>query len=172
MWQDPNTGLDYDHARWYDVANGVFISQDPLEFGGGQMNLNEFVGNSPTNVTDPTGMAGTNVVMAPVAPTQPVGYGGGPVRWTGDRRTATIPRRRRRFERLDLRFNRFRGQFDFHLRTTSRTTIWRHTLGAQGWSSGISYEQALQFQLHYYRRGSLTRMVVIRQGSLKPFTRR
>ena len=36
MWQDPTTGLDYDDARWYNVVDGVFGSQDPLGFGGGQ----------------------------------------------------------------------------------------------------------------------------------------
>ena len=56
MWQDPTTGLDYDDARWYDPVDGVFGSQDPLEFGGGQTNTSEYCGNSPTNATDPSGM--------------------------------------------------------------------------------------------------------------------
>ena len=29
------TNLDYDDARWYDPANGVFKSPDPIEFNGG-----------------------------------------------------------------------------------------------------------------------------------------
>ena len=94
MWRDPNTGLDYDHARWYDAADGVFASQDPLAFGGGQTNVSAFVGNSPTNGTDPSrmddsdsgGTDGTdptlggggamNILRAPdrpVIPTLPVG---------------------------------------------------------------------------------------------------
>jgi hypothetical protein len=36
-------------------VDGVFMSQDPLGFGGGQTNTEEYVGNSPTNGTDPTG---------------------------------------------------------------------------------------------------------------------
>ena len=77
MWQDPNTGLDYDHARWYDAVDGVFASQDPLAFGGGQTNVSAFVGNSPTNGTDPTGMWNEIVVnrapQYPEPPTLPVG---------------------------------------------------------------------------------------------------
>ena len=57
MWQDPTTGLDYDDARWYDSVDGIFASQDPVGFGGGQTNLSEYCGNSPTNATDPSGMA-------------------------------------------------------------------------------------------------------------------
>ena len=56
MWQDPTTGLDYDDARWYDAVDGVFGSQDPMGFGGGQTNTSEYCGNSPTNATDPSGM--------------------------------------------------------------------------------------------------------------------
>ena len=48
-------GLSYANARWYDPVTGNFISQDPLGFGGGDTNLNRFVGNSPTNAMDPTG---------------------------------------------------------------------------------------------------------------------
>ena len=55
MWQDPTTGLDYDDARWYYFVDGVFGSQDPIGFGGGQTNTSEYCGNSPTNATDPTG---------------------------------------------------------------------------------------------------------------------
>ena len=38
-------------------ANGVFISQDPIGFGGGQTNLSEYCGNSPTNAIDPSGLS-------------------------------------------------------------------------------------------------------------------
>jgi RHS repeat-associated protein len=58
MWQGAvaATGLNYDNFRWYDAVNGVFASQDPLGFGGGQTNTEAFVGNSPTNFTDPMGL--------------------------------------------------------------------------------------------------------------------
>jgi hypothetical protein len=36
--------------------NGFLESSSPLGFAGGQSNLTEYVGNSPTNATDPTGL--------------------------------------------------------------------------------------------------------------------
>jgi RHS repeat-associated protein len=54
--QDNETGLDYYRARYYDSANGRFISEDPLGFGAGDSNLTRYVGNSPTNGTDPSGL--------------------------------------------------------------------------------------------------------------------
>ena len=46
---DTHTKLQYNDNRWYDPANRRFISEDPLGFGGGQSNLSEYVGDSPTN---------------------------------------------------------------------------------------------------------------------------
>jgi hypothetical protein len=45
----------------YDPTIGRFISEDPIAFDGGDANLYRFVGNSPTNATDPTGMFGDPV---------------------------------------------------------------------------------------------------------------
>jgi RHS repeat-associated protein len=53
--QDGETGLDYYRARYYDASNGRFISEDPLGFGAGDTNIYRYVGNSPTNFTDPSG---------------------------------------------------------------------------------------------------------------------
>jgi RHS repeat-associated protein len=53
---DGETGLYFYRARYYDPANGRFISEDPLGFGAGDTNLYRYVGNSPTNATDPSGM--------------------------------------------------------------------------------------------------------------------
>ena len=44
------TALDH-----YDPATGRFIGQDPQSFSAGDTNLYRYVGNSPTNATDPTG---------------------------------------------------------------------------------------------------------------------
>ena len=55
MRYDSVSGLYYDIERWYDPVNGLFISQDPLGFGGGQTNLSEYCGNSATNYFDPSG---------------------------------------------------------------------------------------------------------------------
>jgi RHS repeat-associated protein len=53
---DADTGLYYYDARWYDAAAGRFLSQDPLSFAAGDANLYRYVGNNPTNATDPSGM--------------------------------------------------------------------------------------------------------------------
>ena len=56
-WQDPATGLIEMGLRWYDPADAVFVSQDPSGLGGGDTNTERFVGNSPTNFVDPSGLA-------------------------------------------------------------------------------------------------------------------
>jgi RHS repeat-associated protein len=52
---DRETGNYYYWNRYYDPGTGRFLSQDPLGFGAGDVNLYRYVGNSPTNFTDPTG---------------------------------------------------------------------------------------------------------------------
>ena len=47
-------GLMYYDGRWYDTSTGQFLSADPIEFD--TQNLYRYVGNSPTNATDPTGL--------------------------------------------------------------------------------------------------------------------
>ena len=59
---DPNNP---DAGRWYIPWLGRWMSQDPIGFAGGQANLYEYVGNSPTNYTDPSG---TRVVIVPGPP--------------------------------------------------------------------------------------------------------
>jgi RHS repeat-associated protein len=53
---DSETGLDYYRARYYDSANGRFIGEDPIGFAAGDGNLTRYVGNSPTNWVDPSGL--------------------------------------------------------------------------------------------------------------------
>jgi RHS repeat-associated protein len=78
--QDNETGLDYYRARYYDASNGRFISEDPLGFGAGDGNLTRYVGNSPVNGTDPSGLLVPLPVpvVAPVVPATP----GAPSPWT------------------------------------------------------------------------------------------
>ncbi len=54
---DENTGLYYNRARYYDPLIGRFISEDPSGFASGDTNLYRYAGNSPTNLTDPSGLA-------------------------------------------------------------------------------------------------------------------
>jgi RHS repeat-associated protein len=52
---DPESGLYYYRARYYDQFPGRFISEDPLRFGTGS-NFYRYVGNNPALLTDPSGL--------------------------------------------------------------------------------------------------------------------
>jgi len=54
--QDPETGLYYYRARYYDPTVGRFISEDPAGFAGSGTNFYAYVRNSPINLTDPLGL--------------------------------------------------------------------------------------------------------------------
>lgn len=55
------TSINYNRARYYNPSTGRFISEDPLEFGGGGPNFYAYVSNNPTNFIDPIGL--TNCVV-------------------------------------------------------------------------------------------------------------
>jgi RHS repeat-associated protein len=52
---DPETSLYYYRARYYDASLGRFVSEDPVRFYGGA-NFFAYVGNHPTDLTDPYGL--------------------------------------------------------------------------------------------------------------------
>ena len=53
-----DTGNPYHHrARYYNPSLQRFISEDPIEFSGGDANLYAYTENSPVNFTDPWGEA-------------------------------------------------------------------------------------------------------------------
>jgi RHS repeat-associated protein len=54
--RDKETGLWYLRARYYGAPVGRFLSEDPISFRARDPNLYRYVGNSPTNVTDPSGL--------------------------------------------------------------------------------------------------------------------
>ncbi|MHB9047276.1 MAG: RHS repeat-associated core domain-containing protein [Pirellulales bacterium] len=55
---DADAGLYYYRARWYDPESGRFVGEDPLGFAAGDVNVQRYVGNSPVNFTDPSGLSG------------------------------------------------------------------------------------------------------------------
>ncbi len=59
--ENDGTGLHFFRARYYSPELGRFISEDPLEFAGGDVNLNAYVGNAPTRSTDPLGLYNRDV---------------------------------------------------------------------------------------------------------------
>jgi|GEM_PF-2177945 len=51
---DSDTQLQNNLNRWYDTPVGRWLSEDPIQFGGG-VNLYVYCGNSPGTIPDPTG---------------------------------------------------------------------------------------------------------------------
>jgi RHS repeat-associated protein len=70
-WDD-DAELYYYRARWYDAATGRFLSEDPLGFAAGDPNLSRYVGNSPLNFVDPSGLSGGVDDFGEVANAEPI----------------------------------------------------------------------------------------------------
>ncbi len=56
LWHDPEGGLAYARARWYDPRNAAWLSEDPLG-PVDSPNLYQAFGLDPQNNTDPLGLA-------------------------------------------------------------------------------------------------------------------
>jgi RHS repeat-associated protein len=56
---DPETGLTYLHARYFDPQLGVFLSPDPIGVEGG-LNLYSYAFGNPLNLTDRSGLAASH----------------------------------------------------------------------------------------------------------------
>jgi len=57
QYYDEETGLHYNWQRYYDPAEGRYVSVDPIGFEAGDENLYRYVFNDPANLYDPTGEA-------------------------------------------------------------------------------------------------------------------
>jgi RHS repeat-associated protein len=73
---DTDTELQYNRARWYDPEVGRWISKDPIGFAAGDVNQYRYVGNGPTNATDPSGLDPPLSPMGPGSHIYDPGYGG------------------------------------------------------------------------------------------------
>jgi RHS repeat-associated protein len=65
MEYDQQTELYHTFARYYSPILQRFVSEDPLNFGGGDVNLFGYAGNDPVDGTDTFGLVGPPVVGAP-----------------------------------------------------------------------------------------------------------
>jgi RHS repeat-associated protein len=54
--RDEETGTNHHNHRDYDPATGRWLKEDEKGFGAGDTNLARFVGNDPSNGSDPTGL--------------------------------------------------------------------------------------------------------------------
>ncbi|MGB2677462.1 MAG: RHS repeat-associated core domain-containing protein [Candidatus Acidiferrum sp.] len=56
---DTETSLYYYRARYYDPQSGRFISEDPIGFDGGDVNVYRYSFNNPIVLVDPSGLTVT-----------------------------------------------------------------------------------------------------------------
>lgn len=71
--EDDGSGLSYYRARYYHPRLQRFVAEDPLGFGGGDLNLYEYVLNSPLRFMDPQGTDIAVIMNGPVA-SNPAGH--------------------------------------------------------------------------------------------------
>jgi len=64
MEYDATTGQYYDRARDYDSTIGRFMALDPKGFAADDNNLYRYVGDGPTDGTDPSGLLGITIDVA------------------------------------------------------------------------------------------------------------
>jgi len=63
--ENDGTGLYYYRARYYNPQVGRFLNEDPLRFGGGDVNLHSYANNNPINLTDPSGLLSSGISAQP-----------------------------------------------------------------------------------------------------------
>ena len=54
--EDDGTGLYYYRARYYQPSLGRFVSEDPIEYAGGDANFYAYVSDDPIRSVDPGGL--------------------------------------------------------------------------------------------------------------------
>lgn|GEM_PF-3355954 len=63
QYYDKETGLHYNHHRYYDPQTGRYITPDPIGLAGG-LNPYVYVGGNPVNAVDPFGLTRIDVEIA------------------------------------------------------------------------------------------------------------
>jgi RHS repeat-associated protein len=61
--RDPDTGMLYYRARFYDPQVGRFLSEDPIGFRGGEPSFYIYVHNDPLRFRDPLGLRRCNPIV-------------------------------------------------------------------------------------------------------------
>jgi len=64
QYYDAETGLHYNWNRYYEPAAGRYVTEDPIGFNGGSINLYLYVQNNPANLFDPTGKTTQEIEIA------------------------------------------------------------------------------------------------------------
>ncbi len=82
MEYDSPTSLYHTYARYFSPRLQRFLSEDPLQFGGGDVNLFAYARNDPINHVDPSGLQGMPEGPAPFGPPPPAPPG--PAGYPGD----------------------------------------------------------------------------------------
>lgn len=94
--EDDQNGLYYYRARYYHPGLQRFVSEDPIGFEGGDINLYVYVLNSPIDSTDPSG---TSVILTLPAECRN-NPGPGSVPTTGGRKDGVLSAARKGLEHL------------------------------------------------------------------------
>ena len=63
--ENDGTGLYYYRARYYSPRIERFLNEDPLRFGGGDINIFAYAQNSPVNLSDPSGLVSSGTPIPP-----------------------------------------------------------------------------------------------------------
>ncbi len=86
---DSDTGLTHMGAREYDAESGTFISEDPLDFSGGDTNLYAYAGGDPINGIDPAGLGWGPLGTVWNAVNAPIDAAAGGINWVADKTGVT-----------------------------------------------------------------------------------
>ncbi len=110
--------LYYYRARYYDPIAGRFLSEDPIGFSSGDVNLYAYVQNNPINIVDPSGLKDRPPIFwpnpkIPIGPPTPInpndpndpnnqaGFNCHSYTWHGGLGDPTDPRNNRSYPRWD-----------------------------------------------------------------------